>query len=128
MLMLLNQVRELKLDIMIDLMGYTSTQRIELFKNRMAKKQIIWMGYCNTTGLKNMDYIISDPNLIHSNEEKFYSEKVIYLPKIWNSHCGFDFERKENPPPFIKNKYFTFGSFNNFDKINPDVVSIGQKF
>ena len=122
-----NQVRELKLDIIVDLMGYTSTQRIELFKNRMAKNQIIWMGYCNTTGLKNMDYIISDPNLIHSNEEKFYSEKVIYLPKIWNSHCGFDFERKENPPPFIKNKYFTFGSFNNFDKINPDVVSTWSK-
>ena len=127
MLMLLNQVRELKLDIIIDLMGYTSTQRIELFKNRMAKNQIIWMGYCNTTGLKNMDYIISDPNLIYSNEEKFYSEKVIYLPKIWNTHCGFDFERKENPPPFIKNKYFTFGSFNNFDKINPDVVSTWSK-
>ena len=59
-----NQVRELKLDILIDLMGYTSTQRIELFKNRMAKNQIIWMGYCNTTGLENMDFIISDPNLI----------------------------------------------------------------
>ena len=60
-------------------------------------------------------------------KRKFYSEKVIYLPKIWNSHCGFDFERKENPPPFIKNKYFTFGSFNNFDKINPDVVSTWSK-
>ena len=108
-------------------MGYTSFQRIELFKNRMAKKQIIWMGYCNTTGLKNMDYIISDPNLIYPNEQNLYSEKVIYLPKIWNAHCGFDFERKENPPPFIKNKYFTFGSFNNFDKINPDVVSTWSK-
>ena len=123
----LNKVRELKIDIMIDLMGYTSTQRLELFKNRMAKKQIIWMGYCNTTGLKNMDYIISDPNLIYPSEEKFYSEKVIYLPKIWNAHCGFDFERTENPPPFIKNKYFTFGSFNNFDKINSDVISTWAK-
>ena len=122
-----NKVRELKLDIIIDLMGYTSTQRIELFKNRMAKNQIIWMGYCNTTGLENMDFIISDPNLIKSNEEKFYSEKVIYLPKIWNAHCGFDFERKQNPPPFIKKKYFTFGSFNNFDKINEDVVSVWSK-
>ena len=74
-----------------------------------------------------MDYIISDPNLIHSGEEKYYSEKVIYLPKIWNSHCGYDFEREENPPPFIKNKYFTFGSFNNFDKINPNVVSTWSK-
>ena len=120
----INQIRELKLDIIIDLMGYTSYQRLELFKNRIAKKQVIWMGYCNTTGLKNMDYIISDKNLIYSNEEKFYSEKVIYLPKIWNTHCGFNFERKENPPPFVNNKYFTFGSFNSFDKINPDVVNV----
>ncbi len=123
----LNRSRELNLDIMVDLMGYTSRQRLELFKNRMAKKQVIWMGYCNTTGLKNMDYIISDPNLIYSNEESLYSEKVIYLPKIWNAHCGFNFERKENPPPFVKNKYFTFGSFNNFDKINPDVVFTWSK-
>ena len=100
---------------MIDLMGYTSKQRLELFKNRMAKKQVIWMGYCNTTGLKNMDYIIADPNLIYENEKSLYAEQVLYLPEIWNTHCGFDFERKENPPPLIKNKYFTFGSFNNFN-------------
>ena len=123
----INKVRELKLDILIDLMGYTSTQRIELFKNRMARKQIIWMGYCNTTGVENMDYIISDSNLIQKGEEKFYSEKVIYLPKIWNSHCGFDIERKENPPPVTNNKYFTFGSFNNFDKINTDVIYTWSK-
>ena len=120
----LNKIRGLKLDITIDLMGYTSTHRIELFKNRLAKKQVIWMGYCNTSGLENMDYIISDPNLIKPDEQKFYSEKVIYLPEIWNCHCGFDFERKENPAPFINNKYFTFGSFNSFNKINPDVVNV----
>ena len=120
----LNRIRDLKLDITIDLMGYTSRHRIELLKNRLAKKQAIWMGYCNTSGLKNMDYIISDPNLIKLDEQKFYSEKVIFLPDIWNCHCGFDFERKENLPPFIHNKYFTFGSFNSFDKINPDVVDV----
>ena len=120
----LNKVRELKIDIMIDLMGYTSFQRLELFKNRMANKQIVWMGYCNTTGIENMDYIISDPNLIKPEEEKYYSEKVLYLPEIWNCHCGFDFERKEHPPPVIKNNYFTFGSFNNFDKINSEVIMV----
>ena len=123
----LNRIRELNLDIIIDLMGYTSKQRIELFKNRMARKQIIWMGYCNTTGLENMDYIIADPNLIHPDEEKLYSEKVIYLPEIWNTHCGFDFERKENPPPFIKNNYITFGSFNNPAKISKDVILCWSK-
>ena len=42
-----------------------------------------------------MDYIISDPNLILKDEEKYYSEEVLYLPEIWNCHCGFDFERKK---------------------------------
>ena len=119
-----NTIRKFNLDIMIDIMGYTSRNRIEFYKNRLAKKQVIWMGYCNTSGLENMDYIISDPNLIKPDEQKFYSEKVIYLPEIWNCHCGFDFERKENPAPFINNKYFTFGSFNSFNKINPDVVNV----
>ena len=41
----------------------------------MAKKQIIWMGYCNTTGLKNMDYIISDPNLIIQMKRNFIVKK-----------------------------------------------------
>jgi predicted O-linked N-acetylglucosamine transferase (SPINDLY family) len=119
-----NTIRKFNLDIMIDIMGYTSRNRIEFYKNRLAKKQVIWMGYCNTSGLENMDYIITDPNLIYENEKNLYSEKVIYLPEIWNCHCGFDFERKENPPPFINNKYFTFGSFNSFNKINPDVVNV----
>ena len=117
-----NTIREFNLDIMIDIMGYTSRNRIEFYKNRLAKKQVIWMGYCNTSGLENMDYIISDPNLIKQDEQKFYSEKVIYLPEIWNCHCGFDFERKENPPPFINNKYFTFGSFNNPSKMTDNVL------
>ena len=118
----LNKIRQFNLDIMIDVMGYTSRNRIGLFKNRVAKKQVLWMGYCNTSGLKNMDYIIADRNLIYENEKDLYSEQVIYLPEIWNTHCGFDFERKEAPPPLIKNNYITFGSFNNPAKINENVI------
>ena len=117
-----NTIREFNLEIMIDIMGYTSRNRIELFKNRMAKKQAIWMGYCNTTGVKNMDYIITDPNLIYENEKNLYSEEVIYLPEIWNCHSGFNFKRKENPPPIIKNNFITFGSFNNPAKMNETVI------
>tara|TARA_B100001059_G_C17803971_1_gene567944 strand:+ start:286 stop:1965 length:1680 start_codon:yes stop_codon:yes gene_type:complete len=123
----LNKIRELNLDIMIDIMGYTSRNRIGLFKNRIAKKQIIWMGYCNTSGLKNMDFIIVDPNLIYKNEQDLYAEKILYLPEIWNCHCGFDFEREENPPPFKKNNFITFGSFNNPAKINKKVIECWSK-
>ena len=117
-----NTIRKYNLDIMVDIMGYTSQNRIEFYKNRLAKKQVIWMGYCNTSGLSNMDYIIVDPNLVLNNEKKYYVEKVLYLPDIWNCHCGFDIERKENPSPLIKNKYVTFGSFNNPAKINENVI------
>ncbi len=117
-----NLIRKYNLNIMIDIMGYTSRNRIEFYKNRIAKKQVLWMGYCNTSGLKNMDFIITDPNLVLKNEEKYYIEKILYLPEIWNCHCGFDFERKENLPPFIKNDFITFGSFNNPAKINENVI------
>ena len=123
----LNKIREENLDIIIDVMGYTSRNRIGLFKNRVAKKQVLWMGYCNTTGLKNMDYIIADPNLIYKDEKNYYAEQVLYLPEIWNTHCGFDFERKENSPPLLKNNYITFGSFNNPAKINKNVIFCWSK-
>ena len=35
----INQVRELNLDILVDLMGYTSTHRIELFKVEWLKSK-----------------------------------------------------------------------------------------
>ena len=66
---------------MIDIMGYTSLNKIEFFKNRLAKKQIIWMGYCNTSGLENMDYIITDPNLIYKNEKTFILRKFYIYQK-----------------------------------------------
>tara|TARA_Y100000389_G_C17452046_1_gene515540 strand:+ start:91 stop:1770 length:1680 start_codon:yes stop_codon:yes gene_type:complete len=123
----INIIRKLDIDILIDLMGFTSSNRIELLKNRVSPKQILWLGYCNTTGIKNMDYIISDPNLIFKNEQSLYSEKIIYLPNIWNCHSGFELKREQNKPPFINNNFITFGSFNNLDKISDEVIEVWSK-
>ncbi len=119
----INTVRKLNLDIVVDLMGMTSGNRPSLFKNRISRIQINWLGYCNTSGLKNMDYIITDQNLIYSDEQRLYSEKIIYMDKIWNCHCGFDYKRKKTELPSFKNKYFTLGCFNNFSKINDNVLN-----
>ncbi len=118
----INLIRKENLDIIFDLMGVTSTNRISLFKNRIAKIQISWLGYCNTTGLSNMDYIITDKNLIYEDEHDLYSEKILYLPNIWNCHAGLNFERNFLRPPSTLNKFITFGSFNNFNKINENVL------
>ena len=123
----INMIREKKIDIIIDLMGITSSNRMALFKNRLAPIQISWLGYCNTTGINEIDYIIADTNLITEMEKDLYCEKIIFLKDIWNCHTGFDFRRVENPAPIKKNKHITFGSFNNFNKISIEVVEVWSK-
>jgi protein O-GlcNAc transferase len=120
----INIIRDMNIDIMFDLMGITSKPRIALFKNRLAPVQIAWLGYCNTTGLNNMDYIISDPNLVFKEETNLYTEKLIFLENIWNCHSGFNMERQKNLLPSDQNKFITFGSFNNFSKINDNVAKV----
>ena len=123
----INLIRKDHINIMFDLMGVTSKNRITLFKNRLAPIQVSWCGYCNTTGVNEIDYIIADPHLIYDEEKNLYSEKIIYLPDIWNCHSGLNIKREEYPPPIINNKYITFGSFNNFLKINDNVVEVWSK-
>ena len=120
----INSIRQDEIDIIFDIAGLSSVQRASLFKNRLAPKQISWLGYCNTTGIDNMDYLISDPNLIYPEEESNYVEKIIYLPNIWNCHSELNAERVDLEPPCLKNKYITFGSFNNFNKINDNVICV----
>ena len=120
----INMVRKDGIDIIVDLNGFSSNYRLALFKNRLAPIQILWCGYTNTLGLKEMDYLIVDKNLIKPTEENLYNEKVIYLPSIWNCHSGYKHDRKENDTPLKKNQFITFGSFNNFKKINDEVIEV----
>ena len=120
---LLSYGRSLNLDILVDLSGYTSFNRINVVRSRIAPIQISWLGYCNSLGLKNIDYIITDQNLILENEKKQYLETVIYMPDIWNSLAV-----PENLPK-IKNENtdFVYGSFNNFNKISNSTIRVWSK-
>ena len=120
----INLIRRQKIDIMIDTMGLLSDNRLALYKNRIAPIQINWCGYCNTVGIKEMDFIFVDKNLIKPEEKHLYAENIVYLPNIWNVHSGFKYERKKYPSPSIKQKYITFGSFNNFSKISEETIKV----
>jgi protein O-GlcNAc transferase len=117
-----NIIRKNKINILINLVGYFAGNRFTIMKYKAAPLQMIWMGYVNTTGIEEIDYIVADPNLIKKSEENLYSEKIIKLPKIWNCHSGIDSDIKVGDLPFLKNNYITFGSFNNSSKINNDVI------
>ena len=72
--------RQDKIDIAIDLNGYTRNNRSAIFAYRAAPVQINYLGYPGTMGADFMDYIIADQNLIPNKSQKFYSEKPIYMP------------------------------------------------
>ena len=111
-----------KIEILIDVMGLTFFKRISLFNARVSPIQISWLATCNTNGITNIDYMIADHHVITKEEEKFYPEKIVKLPDIWNVHCGYDLERKPYQFPCEKNDFFTFGSLNNFHKISNEVL------
>jgi len=117
-----NLIRNKKINILFDLTGYSTGNRCEIFKNKSAPLQISWCGYCNSSGIKEIDYLIADENLIKKEEEFNYTEKIIKLPKIWNSHFLISSELKVNELPAIKNKFVTFGSFNNYGKLSNDAI------
>ena len=115
-------IQKKNIEILFDLVGYTNSKRIEIFNSRVAPIQISWLAYCNTTGFDTVDYMLADKNLIYENEFNLYSEKIITLPKIWNAHSGFNYERKFNELKSLKQKNFTFGSLNNFMKISDETI------
>ena len=119
---IIDAIQNENIDILIDLAGLWSSNRVNIFNTRICPLQISWLGFNNSTGLKEVDFILADTNTV-KNEEKEYVTKIYKLPKIWNSHCGFKHKRVFNELPFKKNNYFTFGSFNNFIKINDEVLN-----
>ena len=120
-----NLIRKNKIDILFDLVGYSGGTRLEIFKYRSAPIQISWIGYTNSTGLEEMDYIIADPYVLE--DDQYYSEKILRLPSIWTSHLPINSNIKINELPAKKNGFITFGSFNNFAKISEDCIVLWSK-
>ncbi len=73
-------IRSDQIDILVDLSGYTSGSRLAIFTRRPAPVQASWMGYLNTTGLKSIDYRITDRFADPLGSEALYSEKLYRLP------------------------------------------------
>lgn len=128
-------VRNLGIDILIDLSGYTEGNRLSLFACKPAPVQATWLGYLSTTGLTTIDYRICDiytdpPGLT----EPFHTEKLIRLPDSQWCHISHEAlaSAAELPVdfaftselPFLKNGYLTLGSFNDSAKLNDQVLTL----
>lgn len=122
---LLDQIRKDKIDILVDLAGHTTGNRMDVFGMRAAPVQVTWLGYPHSTGMRAMDYRISDEIVEPRGEsDRLSSEKIIRLPNGFHSIRMPDELPEPSVPPCLKNGYITFGSFNNVNKIGIHTIGL----
>jgi protein O-GlcNAc transferase len=114
-------VREDKIDILVDLAGHIAGNRLGAFARKPAPVQVSYIGYQNTTGMSAMDYRLTDAWSDPPASDAFYTEQLVRLDGSF--FCYLPALTPDLPSlPALSNGYVTFGSFNHFAKVTPQVL------
>lgn len=119
-------IYENRIDILVDLKGYTQGARPQIMALRSAPLQVNWLGYPGTMGMPEIDAIIADPVVIPEGGESAYSEQVVRLPDCYQIN---DRRREISPQSLSRAEYGlppagpVFCCFNQSYKILPDVFA-----
>jgi protein O-GlcNAc transferase len=122
--------RQDRLDIAIDLKGYTGDTRSELFASRLAPIQIAYLGYPGTMGADFIDYMIADPIVIPPEERSAYTERLIVLPHTYqptDDQRHIPATTTSRADVGLPEGAFVFCSFNNNYKISPAEFDIWMR-
>lgn len=121
--------REIHLDIAVDLAGYTSNARPNLFALRAAPLQIQYIGFLGTMGADFMDYMIADREMLPAQDQHHYTEKIIYLP----CYQVNDTKRVISTKMFRRAEWglpesgFVYCCFNGAKKLNPEIFGVWMR-
>lgn len=109
-----------KIDILVDLSGHSAGHRLLVFARKPAPVQVTWMGHPATTGLRAMDYRLTDARLdVPGQTESLHTETVWWLPGVSATYeAHHDIPPVRERPPFEDNGFVTFGVMNRFEKIS----------
>lgn len=119
-----------EIDIAIDLAGYTTGNRWDIFLNRVAPIQVNYLGYPGTLGGNFMDYIVADKVIIPEESQKYYSEKIVYMP---DSYQPNDTQKQISSKQLSREEFGLPGNgivlccFNNSFKITPEVFEVWMR-
>lgn len=125
-----NRIRSDRIDVLVDLQGWTASGRPEILAMRAAPVQANWLGFPGTIGhAKLADYLIGDQVVTPLEHGASYTEKLALLP---HSYMPADARAELNPPPSraaegLPEGMFVFCSFNNSYKFNPEVFDLWSR-
>ncbi|MGH8699964.1 MAG: tetratricopeptide repeat protein, partial [Burkholderiales bacterium] len=117
-------LRDLQIDIAVDLMGHTFGSRTGIFAHHPAAVQVNYLGFPGTMGAPYMDYLVADPVVVPPGHQEHYSESIVYLPDCFQAN---DNQRSsgaikpERSAVGLPKSGFVFCCFNSSYKITPSV-------
>lgn len=106
------------IDILVDLAGHTSGNRLGVFERRPAPVQVTYLGYPATTGCSFIDYRLIDEITDPPGSEAYSTETLVRLPAPFLTYGSIYAFPEVLPPPVLENGFITFGSFNHSSKIS----------
>ncbi|WP_346795858.1 glycosyltransferase [Halomonas sp. Bachu 37] len=117
------QLRDDKLDILIDLSGHGDGNCLQAISMRPAPLCVKWVGgLVNTMGVESIDYLISDHIETPEGVDDQYTEKLIRLPDDYICYMPPPYSPATNSLPALKNRYITLGCLNNPAKISAELL------
>jgi predicted O-linked N-acetylglucosamine transferase (SPINDLY family) len=120
------RIRELDVDILIDLKGHTSGSRMATLAYRPAPVQVAWLGFPGTCGMDQVDYIIGDPVVTPLEHASWYSEKIAQMPHCYQPNDGR--RARPEPPPRaalgLPEEALVLLSANQVYKLNPALFDV----
>ena len=124
-------IREDEIDVLVDLAGHTAKNGLQAMCLKPAPVQVTWLGYPGTTGLKAIDWRITDHLADPPGADALYTEGLIRLPGTfcaYRPHIRSPLHRVDpryqvQPAPCLENGYITFGCCNNVAKITPPTIA-----
>ncbi|REK05447.1 MAG: tetratricopeptide repeat protein [Planctomycetota bacterium] len=120
---LAEQIRRDRIDILVDLTGHIAGNRLLAFARKPAPVQVTYIGYQNTTGMSAMDYRLTDERADPPGRtEHLHTEQLVRLPKSYFCYRPAEDAAEITPLPAAESGRVTFGSFNNYSKVTPQVI------
>ena len=125
------KIQKDNIDILFDMSAHTGDNRLDTFVLKPAPIQISYCGYPNSSGIKSMDYRITDKFCDSEYSQKYYQERLVFMNRCFLAYTpsmGIEnIPEIVNEQPCIKNGYVTFGTFNRFNKVNDMVIGVWEK-
>jgi predicted O-linked N-acetylglucosamine transferase (SPINDLY family) len=124
------QLRELEIDIAVDLKGFTQDSRPEIFAHRPTPIQVSYLGYPGTIGADFLDYVLADETVAPFDRAPFYSERIVHLPDCYQVNDRQRAVAATTPTRHdagLPDEGFVFCCFNNNYKIRQPVFEVWMR-